>query len=165
MILTLTCLVSVVAVADGPITEHLGWRYLFIIHLPFVVVGALAVFFLLPETQFKRPLGDMRSLGDTMDQLAATAESKKDVHVHHSENDEDCEKNEKDKSNDTELARAITTGSSAEQKKSYIQGLALYSGVYSETGFLKLLIAPIAAMLNPAVAWVSVKRASTLTIS
>lgn len=149
MILTLTCLVSVVAIIGGPITQHLGWRYMFRIYLPFVVIGALSVFFCLPETQFKRPLGDMRSLEATMDNLAAAAEAERDDHAFHSEDS---------KSNDAELARTVTTGSSSEKKKSYVQELALYTGVYSESNFLKLLMAPIAAILNPAVTWVSLER-------
>jgi MFS family permease len=154
MILTLTCLASVVSIVGGHITQHLGWRYLFVIHLPFVVTGALSIFFLLPETQFKRPPGYMGSLEATMDELTAAAESKRDVHAYDSQNEGG---NENNTLNDLELSRPVTTGSSAEQKKSYLQELALYTGVYSETSFLKLLMAPIAAVLNPAVAWVSVQ--------
>ncbi|GME23754.1 Major facilitator superfamily [Neofusicoccum parvum] len=42
MVLCLTCMSSLVAIIGGPITSRLGWRYMFIVHLPFAIAGALA---------------------------------------------------------------------------------------------------------------------------
>jgi hypothetical protein len=116
---------------------------MFIIHIPFVVAGALGIFFFLPETQFNRPLGDMGSLQETMDELATTAELKEDAQVHHHE------------TTDNALKKVDTTGSSTELKKTFIQELALFTGTYTETNVIKLLAAPLVSLLNPAVFWVS----------
>ncbi|PVH86265.1 MFS general substrate transporter [Cadophora sp. DSE1049] len=133
-VLTLTCLVSLVAIIGGPITEHLGWRYLFIIYLPFSVVGAVAAFFFLPETQYRR---------DVVPESKEGSGSAKQEHTH------------------VELgANGIivegdggTASSSTEKKKTFVQELALFSGVYTETGLFKLFLAPFATLLNPSVVW------------
>ncbi|CAI7564331.1 unnamed protein product [Penicillium crustosum] len=53
LVMTWTCIISLVSILGGVIAEGLGWRYLFLIHLPFTVVGMLSVFFFLPETQWQ----------------------------------------------------------------------------------------------------------------
>ncbi|KEF63628.1 uncharacterized protein A1O9_01606 [Exophiala aquamarina CBS 119918] len=150
--LTLTCIASLVSIIGGPITANLGWRYLFIIHLPFVVVGAIGIFFFLPETQFIRTstasttqqpqIGRSSALPDERSMGVKLAQTEKIENINNA--DTKIEPVESD------------TGSSSPtmRKKTYMQELALFSGKYTDESIVKLLFTPLAVLLNPAVIWV-----------
>lgn len=146
--LTLTCVASLVSIIGGPITANLGWRYMFIIHLPFTIVGAIAIFFLLPETQFIRTSGGQKTGVSSASQEEHSIGSK----VAQSEQVEDTV-NADAKPQFTE-SNTVTT-SQPIPKKSYMSSLALFSGTYTDENIFKLLFTPLAVLLNPAVIWVS----------
>lgn len=151
--LTLTCIASLVSIIGGPITANLGWRYLFIIHLPFVVVGAIGIFFFLPETQYIRTstasVTQQQQAGQSSELPDESSVGSKIVQA---------EKIEDINSADTKTqAPESNSGSSSPtmRKKRYVQELALFSGTYTDESIIKLLFTPLAVLLNPAVIWVS----------
>lgn len=168
-ILTLTCLVSLVAIIGGPITENLGWRYLFIIYLPFSIVGAVAAFLFLPETQFRREVGredvgpeeSIHVPKGTRDRVTGVEEGSSPEKMKHAHVESGGEMKLVEGSTSTVV-------STTEEKKTFVHELALFSGVYTETGLFKLFLAPFATLLNLSVVWVCkhwpwalhVKRAS-----
>ncbi|KAH7390193.1 serine/threonine kinase 16 [Cadophora sp. MPI-SDFR-AT-0126] len=164
-VLTLTCLVSLVAIIGGPITENLGWRYLFIIYLPFSVVGAVAAFFFLPETQYRREsdkidiVPEERSVSVRngqqagQDDVDTTANLKRESRSGNGSTKLEHTHVESKGEKMGEGAAITVSSSSTEKKKTFVQELALFSGVYTETGLFKLLLAPFATLLNPSVVW------------
>ncbi|KKY15770.1 putative mfs transporter [Phaeomoniella chlamydospora] len=128
VVLTLTCMSAVVSIASGPITNNLGWKYMFYINLPFVIVGAIGVFFWLPETQFRSTLPEQ----PTVQELSAA--HVKGIASEHVETSE------------------VTESQPIYAKKSYVQSLALTSGVYPGS-FIKALVAPFIMAINPTVIW------------
>lgn len=141
MVLTLTCMSSVVAIVGGPITNHYGWKYMFIIYLPFVCVGFLTVFFGVPETQFRRTM--QVSASEAIPGLPSAAEVKGAADVTHEEHKDSGE-----------LEASRTNSSSRNPPKTYKQRLSLYTGTYTEEDLFRLLLAPFITLLNPAVIWV-----------
>lgn len=108
---------------------------MFIVHLPFAIAGALAVIFLVPETQYHCPEGARRSYAQTADAPAAFKQNL-ETRTHYVER--------------TESEITASTG-----KKSYFQSLAPYNGIFTDESPIKLLAAPFVILLNPAVFWVS----------
>lgn len=135
MVLCLTCMASLVAIIGGPITSRLGWRYMFIVHLPFAIVGALIVFFLVPETQFRRRDRNGRLSTYSPDAYANT------------------EKVQGKRSEDVKRIESVDVATIP--KRSYLQNLAPYNGSFTDESPFKLVIAPLVVLLNPAVFWVS----------
>lgn len=104
---------------------------MFIINLPFVLVGAIGVFFWLPETQFKSALAEQPTIQDVSEAHI------KEISLKHVE------------------ASEITERQPAYVIKPYLQSLALTSGVYPGS-FFKSLVAPFVTAINPAVIWVNI---------
>lgn len=132
MITTLTCVSSIVAIVGGPNTERLGWRFMLIIHLPFVAVGFLSVLLGVPETQYLRPHPVAEVVPETK------VEDKEAVTSSHFEE-----------------GRAPSATATSTHELPYIRSLAFYSRSYSDVNIAKLTLAPLATLLNPAVLWVS----------
>jgi len=121
LVLTLACMASLGSIISGVITERQGWRSLFIILLPFNIVGLLGVVFFLPETQFNRSPSEL-SEGDDIAEMKIAAS-----HV--------------------EVARQVTIDST-KPRKTYVQTLAIFSGCYSEKNLFRMIwILTISAVL------------------
>ncbi|OJD32196.1 major facilitator superfamily [Diplodia corticola] len=136
MVLCLTCMSSLVAIIGGPITARLGWRYMFIVHLPFAVAGALAVFFFVPETQFRRRDQDGRlpAHGPGPDAYA------------------DTEQRPDKREGNVKCLESVDVAA-PRPEKSYLRSLALYNGSFTDESPIKLSIAPLVVLVNPAVFW------------
>jgi MFS family permease len=137
LVLTLACLSSFVAIIAGTGFEHLGARNLFVMLLPIQIFGALAAFFFLPESQFRRDLSP-----------AAVSASERAT--------------EKASGTVTEEAAASTPNgvpSSAIPKRSFWQDLRLTSGIYNTNSMPKLLGEIFIHFLNPAVIWIQLVSA------
>lgn len=145
---------SVVSIIGGPITEHLGWRYMFIILLPFTVAGALSIFFLVPETQFRRNYGDLGRIPELMSDLTAQGQQAGDV--------KDCD-HESQKDGSLQPTISVASNSSA-QRKSYMQSLAIYTGTYSDSNLFILFLQPFLTLFNPAVIWVRTRSQALLML-
>jgi hypothetical protein len=120
-----------VSIVSGPITNNLGWKYMFYIYLPFVVTGTIGVIFWLPETQFRHVLPEQPTIQEMSEMHM------KGKLVEHVE------------TSDTTESQPVY------MKKSYIQSLAITSGVYPGS-FFKALVAPFVTAVNPAVIWVNI---------
>ncbi|OQE39382.1 hypothetical protein PENCOP_c007G07340 [Penicillium coprophilum] len=129
LVMTWTCIISLVSILGGVIAEGLGWRYVFIIHLPFTVVGLLSVILFLPETQWKGTRND-HSL-----EAAAQAGDKEMTKIDHGHEEN------------------VPESSSTEPKETFIQGLAIFSGIHTDVNLLRLIFAPFFVIINPAVIW------------
>lgn len=129
--MTWTCIISLVSILGGVIAEGLGWRYLFLIHLPFTVVGMLSVFFFLPETQWQARRSHIASPEEP-----TQTEDKETANVSHGHDEN------------------VSESSLMEAKKTFMQELAIFSGTHTETNILRLVFAPFAVIINPAVIWV-----------
>jgi MFS family permease len=128
--MTWTCIISLVSILGGVIADGLGWRYVFIIHLPFTVVGLLSVILFLPETQWKGTRSDVSP------EAASQAEDKEMTKIDHGHEED------------------LPVSSSTEPKKTFIQGLAVFSGIHTDANLLRLIFAPFFVIINPAVIWV-----------
>ncbi|KAJ5383809.1 hypothetical protein N7517_001720 [Penicillium concentricum] len=133
LVMTWTCIISLVSILGGTIAEHLGWRYVFIIHLPLTVIGLVSVVFLLPETQWKGTRPDIFS-----PEAMAQADEKEMTKTSHGHEENLTEQSERE---------------FAETKKTYFQELALFSGTHTDANVLRLVFAPFAVIINPAVIW------------
>lgn len=118
-----------------------------------------AVFFLVPETTFRRdavvviPVADSVTVGD--------AEKAGTQHVHMElghEHDLSQSRGEKDK----HLSYSATRGS-AEPKKSYLQSLQVFTGRYSYAPIIKIFTRPVLLFFYPAVFWGFLMYGTTLT--
>lgn len=134
--MTWTCIISLVSILGGLISEELGWRFVFIIHLPFAFAGVVATFLFLPETQFQSRQ-DSLPLPHGDDQVE-DKEGNGPSHQH------DELPNQADETAQPEL----------ETRRTFVQQLAIYSGRFSQQNIFKLLLAPLWVLLNPAVIWV-----------
>lgn len=138
------------AVIVGPITEHLGWKYLFHLLIAFTAFETILLFFFVPETSYNRDHRyDIDELADTDLKGLAAAEER---HMMQG----------KGGASDLEKIQTTTSNRPTSQKKTYIQELAIFTGTYSNDNLLQLLIAPFAVLLNLAVLWV-VLISGTLT--
>ncbi|BCS26847.1 uncharacterized protein APUU_51558A [Aspergillus puulaauensis] len=139
LVMTWTCIISLVSILGGLITEELGWRYVFLIHLPFTIVGVIATFLLLPETQYQSDPDDIAGAPEE-----TQVEDKGRNEISH----------EHDELPDRE--NGGVPSSSTEMKKTFVQELAIYSRTFSDTNLFKLVFAPFGVLLNPAVIWLTI---------
>lgn len=140
IVLTLACMASLVSIIAGVITENIGYKYLFIILLPFNVVGFFGVIFFLPESQFDRTASDISAcLGDT----------KIETESHHQEVSNDTSHGERHK--DRSERQSIQQYG---PKKTYVQSLAPFSSTYTNKNILLMMLEIFMHLLNPAVIWI-----------
>jgi MFS family permease len=128
-------------VITGPITTNLGWKWLFHLCIVFTGLQTLLVFFFYPETQFKRE--QILNIDETVEgELVVKGQAVHD-HVRHAE---------ESKAEATTAQVYLSTPA----KKSYLQSLAVYTGIYTPENLLQLIIAPFASCANLAALWVIV---------
>ncbi|KAH8675169.1 major facilitator superfamily domain-containing protein [Ilyonectria robusta] len=133
---------NVAAVVCGPITDNLGWRYLFHLCVLFSGLQTLLVFFFVPETNYIR---EARYNTDEVadDNLEELAQAEKQA-----SGSRHLEFSDKAEASDAPSPHPVIPA-----KKTYLQELALFSGTYCDENFLQLLIAPLAVCTNLAVLW------------
>ncbi|KAJ4289662.1 hypothetical protein N0V90_010991 [Kalmusia sp. IMI 367209] len=135
LVLTTACLASFVAICAGHMFEVLGARNLFVVLLPLQLFGLIGTFFFIPESQFRR-------------------ETVRAAVVH----DEAVKVQEKDSQQSIEQ---VTTSNSTPPipKRSFIQDLRIFSGVYNQDSMFKLLGRIFVHLLNPAIVWITLVAA------
>ncbi|EXJ73904.1 uncharacterized protein A1O5_02198 [Cladophialophora psammophila CBS 110553] len=129
----------------GPITENLGWRYLFHLCILFTGLQFILLFLFVPETQFRR---DHRLDIDELasDNLEELAEIEK-RHASHIESQE---------IHKLGTTTGVFSSNGPGQEKTFLQELAVFTGKYCDDNFLQLVIAPFAVCTNLFVLWVVV---------
>ena len=113
---------SLASIICGVVFAHLGWLWLFHLFQIFLVLQFVLMFLFCPETTFIR---DKRYDTDEA-RVEKLAELVK-VEMHHRE-----------------------TVDAVPAKKTFVQSLAVWTGVYSHDSFFKFLLGPFITLLNPA---------------
>jgi MFS family permease len=128
---------------SGLITITLHWRYIYWISAALIGTCTLLVIFTLPETEF-----DRRSVAAT----ESTSSASDKVEVSHNETPH----------SDPAVNAEMGVGVQQFQKRSYLQALSLYSGVYTRESFLKLFFRPVILLLLPPVFWATLVMSVTI---
>ncbi|KAF2815577.1 serine/threonine kinase 16 [Mytilinidion resinicola] len=141
MIFTLNCVSNMSPIVCGPITNNLGWRWLFILLAIIIGVQLALCFLFVPETTYRR---DPRY---NTDETANTnlEELTKIEHQHNEVLDEPIA--DRDKS-----VREVT-GIPIPKKKTWLQELKVYNGIMSDESILAMFAAPFLSCTNLAVFW------------
>lgn len=123
---------SLASIICGQVFQSLGYLWLFHLLQIFLVIQFVSMFLFCPETTYIR---DNRYNTDVVidEKLAELA------HI----------EDENRKQADGEV-RPVAGGVPIPAKKSFIQELAIFTGVYSRDNILKYLIGPFITLLNPA---------------
>ena len=120
----------------GMIAKNMGWQWTFYLLAIFMACGFLALFFLVPETAYKRASGlntDVTTQYNTSGPSASPAESM---------------------ISDEKQLHSTTGPVEVNQRRDpYIKQLLIFSGRKSDDSFLKLFLRPFPLFLHPAVIW------------
>lgn len=120
---------SLASIICGLVFADLGWLWLFHLFQIFLVIQFVAMFLFCPETTYIRDARyDLDLVKDS--QVGDPAKEKSQVVVEHHD----------------DVARAA----SLRPKKTFVQSLALFTGVYSRDSIFKFLFGPFLTLLNPA---------------
>ncbi|KIX07552.1 uncharacterized protein Z518_02205 [Rhinocladiella mackenziei CBS 650.93] len=140
MAITNTCLFGgafLTPVFVGMIAAHIGWQWSFYLLAIFMAVGFILVFFLVPETAYRRAHSlDLDLLAEdlsteSLSQPQATSARGSDEKPLHS----------------------TTVTETPPTKDSWVKSLMPFNGRKTDESFLKLLFRPFPLFLHPAVAW------------
>jgi MFS family permease len=133
---SISCLTSIIL---GQVTAGLGWRWLFHMFQIFLVVQFVLNILFAPETTYLR-------------------DSSYDIDQNREENFEQLVKTEhaREPGRDIEVGLKETTTQTSNspvraipKKKTFVQEMAIYTGVYSRDNFIKYIIGPFITLLNP----------------
>jgi len=126
---------SLASIICGQITNSLGWIWLFHFLQIFTVIQFILMFLFCPETTY------IRDAAYDIDQIQ----------------DENFEKlAEKEHRHETvdEISRTNTsTSAPVPKKKTFVQELALYTGIYTNDNVIKMLLGPFVTLLNIGAGW------------
>ncbi|KAK3717484.1 hypothetical protein LTR37_005874 [Vermiconidia calcicola] len=114
---------SLASIICGLVFANLGWLWLFHLFQIFLVIQFVAMFLFCPETTYIR------------DQRYETDETK----------EEKLDELAKVEEHNREVSPAAIP-----KKKTFVQSLAVWTGVYSHDSFFKFLLGPFITLLNPA---------------
>jgi len=122
---------SLASIICGQVFQNLGWLWLFHMFQIFLVVQFILMFLFCPETTYIR---DIRY----------------DTDVSKEEKLEELAKIEKHAHEETIDAEGQHHSPVVPAKKTFIQELAIWTGIYSRDNILKFLCGPFLTLLNPA---------------
>ncbi|KAL3425209.1 major facilitator superfamily transporter [Phlyctema vagabunda] len=127
---------NLASVVCGPITNNLGWKYLFHIFIAVSSVQTVCQILFVPETTYRR---DKRY---ETEQLATENLGEQNLRQRTQEKDT------AQQSSSRETSRTIPV------KKTFRQDLKLFNGSFTDESLVQLLLAPFAVCLNLAVAYI-----------
>lgn len=132
------------SVICGPITTHLGWRYLFYICVAVLGFQLILLILFVPETQYRRDAryNTDELVNDNLEDLARVEKRHEQSLVENVE----LEK--------TETVTSMRSQHHSRVKKTFVQEMAVFTGTYCDDNLLQLIIAPFAVCTNLAVLWV-----------
>ncbi|KAK4550017.1 hypothetical protein LTR36_002984 [Oleoguttula mirabilis] len=141
MSFTLAAVSNLTSVICGPITNNLGWHYLFHILVACLGFQLLLVLFFVPETAYERDVS--LEIDETATEAVMTEKlpsvSEKDTEIAH-----------------LETTRTQSSAGLPPQKKTFWQELAIFTGRHSDENIFTLIAAPILVNLNVAALWMVV---------
>ncbi|KAK5462863.1 hypothetical protein LTS15_002575 [Exophiala xenobiotica] len=138
------------SVITGPITNDLGWKWLFHLFILFSGIQIILLVLFVPETTYRR---DIRYETDELvvDNLEdlARVEHRHGVVNEQGTNDDTLKK--------TETTNTVDSAwTPPPPKKTFVQEMAVFTGIHSDENIIQLFIAPFAVCLNLAVLWIVV---------
>ena len=134
---------SLASIICGQITSGLGWPWLFHMLQIFTVVQFILMFMFCPETTYHRDHAyDIDQVQD--EKLEALVETEHRAEVR-----------KEAAGTNTELT-PTTSSSPIRQKKTFVQYMAVYTGIYSNDNILKLIFGPFITLLNVGACWSTV---------
>jgi hypothetical protein len=148
--LAIICTDISVSIIAGPITAQLGWKYLFYIALPFIVLQFLLLVLFVPETAYLRAAMYNVDTNSALD-LNKLGEIEKRARLH-----EVAEGGSLESGEGAQAARVPTTASgyrAPPPRKTFVQRMALYTGTYSSDNILKMVISSVVIMTNVGASW------------
>lgn len=120
---------SLASIICGQVFADLGWLWLFHLFQIFLVIQFVAMFLFCPETTYNRESKyDLDILKDN--KVGDAAKEKISPTIQHHD----------------DTARSVAVP----PKKTFVQSLAIFSGVYSRDSIFKFLFGPFLTLLNPA---------------
>jgi len=123
---------SLASIICGQITNSLGWPWLFHLLQIFTCIQFILMFLFCPETTYIRDHAyDIDQIQDEKFEQLAEKE-----HRHER----------------TDLARE-DTGTVIPKKKTFVQELAIYTGIYTQDNVIKMLLGPFVTLLNIGAGW------------
>lgn len=129
---------SLSSIICGQVFQQLGYLWLFHLFQIFCCIQFVLLFLFCPETTYFRDARyDTDVVNDEKLDELAHIEEKNRVH-------EEFNPAERTTSTGTDSPRDIP------KKKTWVQELAIFTGVYSRENFIKYLISPFVTLLNPA---------------
>lgn len=124
-----------VSIIAGVITANLGWSYNFHILLPFTALQFLLVVFFTPETTYRRKhIYDLDLVGseEDLDKLGRIEARAQQAHSGETTKNEHA---------NPELENTVSNVSVVPVRKTYLQRMALFNGVFVRDSILKMLLA------------------------
>lgn len=113
---------SLASIICGLVFANLGWLWLFHLYQIFLVIQFVAMFLFCPETTYIRDhIYDTDETGEATGKELAKSEH-----------------------------REVAATRDVPPKKTFVQSLAVWTGVYSHDSFFKFLVGPFLTLLNPA---------------
>jgi len=137
-------LINSVPIIAGPIVAHLGWKYLFYISFPLLVIQWILLILFASESCYRRSgLYDI----DTSSEVNFGQLAKAEDRARHRELEEDQEKQG--------TTRVLTNASETRipPRKTFLQNMAVYTGSYSQDSVFKTIISTILILTNLSCAW------------
>ncbi|KAK5167452.1 uncharacterized protein LTR77_007151 [Saxophila tyrrhenica] len=116
---------SLASIICGVVYAEMGYLWLFHLFQIFLVIQFVAMFLFCPETTYNRD-----SRYDTDETRLEKLDELAKVEMHHHE--------------------AALTSTDVPPKKTFVQSLAVFTGVYSPDSIFKFLLGPFITLLNPA---------------
>ncbi|CAK7236642.1 hypothetical protein SBRCBS47491_009707 [Sporothrix bragantina] len=144
----LTSLSNGVSVLAGLITTNLGWHYNFYILLPFVALQTILVIFFVPETTYNRSIVyNIDRVGSEDDEDNKEERATQTSHVETSHAEKEVAPTAPDAVPFSE-ERAYNDTTGLPPRKSYVQQLALYNGVFTDKPLWAMVLASFVIMAN-----------------
>ncbi|KAG9239730.1 serine/threonine kinase 16 [Amylocarpus encephaloides] len=130
---------NLASVVCGPITDNLGWKYLFHIFVALSVAQTIFQILFVPETTYTRAKKyDIDELTTSFEAVAAKGTT----------DDEKAQKNGEHAENVTTVSSANVSPNTIPPKKTFMQNLRLFNGTFSDENLFQLIIAPFAICMN-----------------
>jgi len=142
---SISCLTSIIL---GQVTAGLGWRWLFHMFQIFLVFQFVLNVLFAPETTYLRDSSyDIdQNREENFEQLVKTEHAREHGDVEAAGL----------KNTDTQTSTTTPTVRPIPKKKTFVQEMAVYTGVYSRDNILKYILGPFITLLNPAALYCTV---------
>ena len=138
---------SLASIIAGQITTAFGWNWLFHMLQIFTVVQLILMVLFCPETTYHRDhIYDIDQVQDEKFSELNEIEHRNDNHKEASEA----------RATEATRVQSVQATLAARPKKTFLQSMAVYTGVHSHDNVIKLLVGPFVTLLNLGACWSTV---------